>query len=152
MGVRIENTFITVEEVPTLPVRRSSSAPPGFSSEFMLALQQKESHKLQQKEIHDAGLCKPCVYLEKAITCRWGDSCDFCHFCPPGEIRRRKKQKKTRIKTEKWQASESWKAMQSFFEDQGYVESGIVAGRLWCERRGHEKLCGSVLSSRGVAT
>eukprot|EP00930_Biecheleria_cincta_P019885 TRINITY_DN15077_c0_g1_i2.p2 TRINITY_DN15077_c0_g1~~TRINITY_DN15077_c0_g1_i2.p2 ORF type:complete len:155 (+),score=31.72 TRINITY_DN15077_c0_g1_i2:55-465(+) len=129
MGVRIENTFITVEEVPTLPVRRSSSAPPGFSSEFMLALQQKESHKLQQKEIHDAGLCKPCVYLEKAITCRWGDSCDFCHFCPPGEIRRRKKQKKSRIKKENRQAMQAM--LQSLSKAEGDAESGFIAERVW---------------------
>eukprot|EP00930_Biecheleria_cincta_P069836 TRINITY_DN57525_c0_g1_i1.p1 TRINITY_DN57525_c0_g1~~TRINITY_DN57525_c0_g1_i1.p1 ORF type:complete len:148 (+),score=21.75 TRINITY_DN57525_c0_g1_i1:37-480(+) len=92
---QVVNTFVTVtEDRLTLPVQRSSSAPSGFSWEFILGLQQKETRKLQQKEIHDAGHCKPCAYLVKVETCRWGDFCAFCHLCLPGEFARQKKLKR----------------------------------------------------------
>merc|ERR1712211_96285 len=42
---------------------------------------------------HHLGLCKPCDFMYRT-NCRAGASCKFCHLCPPGEIRNRKKQKK----------------------------------------------------------
>eukprot|EP00440_Ansanella_granifera_P016724 gb/GFBE01018169.1/.p1 GENE.gb/GFBE01018169.1/~~gb/GFBE01018169.1/.p1 ORF type:complete len:186 (+),score=32.45 gb/GFBE01018169.1/:1-558(+) len=47
---------------------------------------------------HHLGLCKPCDFMYRS-NCRSGYSCNFCHLCPPGETRRRKKQKQvaTRI-------------------------------------------------------
>lgn len=43
---------------------------------------------------HDTGRCKPCGFLYKdANGCQNGADCPFCHMCPPGEIRRRKKEK-----------------------------------------------------------
>ena len=127
--VQVVNTFITViEGSSTLPVQRSSSAPPGFSRECTLGLQQNETRKLQQKETHDAGHCKPCAYLEKAKTCRWGDSCDFCHFCPPGEIVRQKKAKRNRIRKENKLAWQAWNNMQSPAADERGAESGTIAG------------------------
>jgi hypothetical protein len=37
--------------------------------------------------------CKPCAWFHHARGCQRGDSCEFCHLCPPGEIKRRKKDK-----------------------------------------------------------
>jgi len=46
-------------------------------------------------EAHERGECRPCAYyLYKDDGCRWGDSCKFCHLDPPGEISRRKKEKR----------------------------------------------------------
>lgn len=43
---------------------------------------------------HAAGKCTPCnYYWYKADGCRQGDDCKFCHLCPKGEIKRRKKEK-----------------------------------------------------------
>lgn len=45
---------------------------------------------------HDSGTCKPCAFLWKDPSkpgCQNGQECVFCHLCPPGEVKRRKKQK-----------------------------------------------------------
>lgn len=42
---------------------------------------------------HIAGECKPCAYYFKPDSCKWGAKCDFCHLCPAGEIKTRKKEK-----------------------------------------------------------
>lgn len=43
---------------------------------------------------HDLGTCKPCAFLWKdAQGCENGGNCNFCHMCPPGEVKQRKKQK-----------------------------------------------------------
>jgi len=42
---------------------------------------------------HFAGKCQPCAYYFKPDSCKWGAKCDFCHLCPEGEIKSRKKEK-----------------------------------------------------------
>jgi hypothetical protein len=43
---------------------------------------------------HSLGTCKPCAFLWKSDEgCQNGTSCKFCHMCPPGEVKRRKKDK-----------------------------------------------------------
>merc|ERR1712182_33992 len=45
---------------------------------------------------HESGTCKPCAFLLKDLSkpgCQNGQGCVFCHLCPPGEVKKRKKQK-----------------------------------------------------------
>merc|ERR1719263_1266409 len=45
---------------------------------------------------HESGTCKPCAFLwkdPKQPGCQNGQECKFCHLCPPGEVKLRKKQK-----------------------------------------------------------
>jgi hypothetical protein len=42
---------------------------------------------------HFAGECQPCAYYFKPDSCKWAASCNFCHLCPEGEIKLRKKEK-----------------------------------------------------------
>lgn len=43
---------------------------------------------------HDLGTCKPCAFLWRdEYGCQNGVNCNFCHMCPPGEVKQRKKQK-----------------------------------------------------------
>jgi hypothetical protein len=45
---------------------------------------------------HETGSCKPCAFLwkdPKNPGCQNGTACTFCHLCPPGEVKARKKQK-----------------------------------------------------------
>jgi len=42
---------------------------------------------------HDVGNCKPCGFLWKSNGCQKGSKCQYCHLCPPDEIKRRKKEK-----------------------------------------------------------
>mmetsp|Transcript_49017 Transcript_49017/g.116624 ORF Transcript_49017/g.116624 Transcript_49017/m.116624 type:complete len:272 (+) Transcript_49017:125-940(+) len=60
----------------------------------------KESQRLKEmQQRHAAGDCKPCAYfLYKADGCRQGDSCQFCHLCQRGEIKKRKKEKKRALR------------------------------------------------------
>jgi len=45
-------------------------------------------------EMHLLGHCTPCNYfLHKEDGCRQGSDCQFCHMCPKGEIKKRKKDK-----------------------------------------------------------
>merc|ERR1712166_1345492 len=45
---------------------------------------------------HETGTCKPCAFLwkdPKQPGCQNGRDCVFCHLCPAGEVKLRKKQK-----------------------------------------------------------
>lgn len=43
---------------------------------------------------HGTGQCRPCAWLHKSAEgCRHGENCEYCHLCPPGEIKRRKRDK-----------------------------------------------------------
>lgn len=45
-------------------------------------------------EMHQLGQCVPCNYhWNKKDGCRQGSTCDFCHLCPKGEVKKRKKDK-----------------------------------------------------------
>lgn len=55
----------------------------------------------QMETAHVRNECKPCAYhFQKVDGCRWGDQCTFCHLCPTGEIKRRKKEKVRAIKVQ----------------------------------------------------
>lgn len=49
---------------------------------------------------HDLGQCNPCAFLWKGDGCTKGQRCEFCHLCPSGEVKRRKKEKLERRKAE----------------------------------------------------
>lgn len=42
---------------------------------------------------HDLGDCKPCAWFHHREGCHTGVDCDFCHACPSGELRKRKKER-----------------------------------------------------------
>ena len=42
---------------------------------------------------HGTGECRPCAWYHHKTGCLHGLECEFCHMCPPGELRRRKKQR-----------------------------------------------------------
>lgn len=46
------------------------------------------------QQMHTSGQCTPCNYFwYKVDGCRMGSECTFCHICPKGEIKKRKKDK-----------------------------------------------------------
>jgi len=53
---------------------------------------------------HHLGLCKPCDFVGRG-GCRRGYDCQFCHLCPPGENRRRKKAKQAAARMQSLMAS-----------------------------------------------
>eukprot|EP00930_Biecheleria_cincta_P104763 TRINITY_DN97172_c0_g1_i1.p1 TRINITY_DN97172_c0_g1~~TRINITY_DN97172_c0_g1_i1.p1 ORF type:complete len:207 (+),score=43.79 TRINITY_DN97172_c0_g1_i1:206-826(+) len=57
---------------------------------------------------HHLGLCKPCDFMYRT-ACKAGASCYFCHLCPPGEIQRRKKDRKALTRVAAFAAAhQSW--------------------------------------------
>jgi len=43
--------------------------------------------------LHGTGKCKPCAWFWKPQGCHHADMCNYCHLCPEGELKRRKKEK-----------------------------------------------------------
>merc|ERR1711933_20402 len=43
---------------------------------------------------HQKGTCNPCAHFYSAKGCRNGFQCQYCHECPPGELKRRQKAKR----------------------------------------------------------
>lgn len=50
---------------------------------------------------HDLGQCKPCAFVWKGDGCSNGVQCPFCHLCDPGEKKRRAKDKKMHIRSQR---------------------------------------------------
>lgn len=50
--------------------------------------------------LHDgAGSCSPCAWFWKPRGCQSGAACGYCHLCPEGELKSRKKAKVAAIRT-----------------------------------------------------
>mmetsp|Transcript_49027 Transcript_49027/g.140924 ORF Transcript_49027/g.140924 Transcript_49027/m.140924 type:complete len:654 (+) Transcript_49027:131-2092(+) len=47
---------------------------------------------------HEGGSCSPCVWFWKPQGCQRGRECGYCHLCPEGEIKSRKKAKLATIR------------------------------------------------------
>mmetsp|Transcript_70050 Transcript_70050/g.130947 ORF Transcript_70050/g.130947 Transcript_70050/m.130947 type:complete len:388 (-) Transcript_70050:136-1299(-) len=47
---------------------------------------------------HRTGTCKPCAF-NHTRGCKGGVTCQFCHLCPPGEKKRRQKEKMAVLKS-----------------------------------------------------
>jgi len=87
---------------------RSHSAPPtcrvtDTESSALLAQEHGQAFVAEESlgslEAHERGTCQPCAYFRyKRNGCRRGDECSFCHHCPRGEVRRRKKMKSRLLK------------------------------------------------------
>jgi len=52
--------------------------------------------------LHHLGQCNPCAWQHRmAKGCSNGSGCSFCHMCPPGAAKTRKKEKMARSKLER---------------------------------------------------
>jgi len=43
--------------------------------------------------LHESGQCRPCAWVYKTVGCTTGFDCDFCHLCPEGMLKAKKKTK-----------------------------------------------------------
>jgi len=41
--------------------------------------------------LHGTGSCRPCAWFWKPVGCQSGSSCNYCHVCPAGAVKARKK-------------------------------------------------------------
>mmetsp|Transcript_95501 Transcript_95501/g.169575 ORF Transcript_95501/g.169575 Transcript_95501/m.169575 type:complete len:219 (+) Transcript_95501:48-704(+) len=49
--------------------------------------------------LHGTGNCRPCAWMWKARGCMNAASCDYCHLCPEGELKNRKRSKIAAIRS-----------------------------------------------------
>jgi len=57
--------------------------------------------------LHGSGNCKPCAWFWKPSGCQRGQACMYCHLCPEGELKLRKKAKHAQMRSENSDASPS---------------------------------------------
>merc|ERR1739847_112323 len=94
--IPVRNTFIHfdkgMESNPfderSVGLSRTRSAPPNMLKQSFRTRWPEHEEKHIRRE------CKPCAYfVKKADSCRLGAQCDFCHLCPEGAVKARKKEK-----------------------------------------------------------
>lgn len=92
----VRNTFIHFDDSgvadkgskPAPASSRRRSAPPHMLHQPFLTIWPEHEEKHIRRE------CKPCAYyFRKADSCRLGGHCGFCHLCPKGAMKARKKEK-----------------------------------------------------------
>jgi hypothetical protein len=49
--------------------------------------------------LHSRGECRPCGFFWKPSGCHFGPNCHYCHLCPEGELKARKKAKLALIRS-----------------------------------------------------
>lgn len=49
-------------------------------------------------QLHGTGKCSPCAWFWKQKGCQNARNCHYCHLCPEGELKSRKKAKVTAIR------------------------------------------------------
>lgn len=66
--------------------------PPGLEDRVQKEI---ELRKLPSRgsKLHDQGACKPCAWFWKPSGCQTSFDCKYCHACPQGELKSRKKSK-----------------------------------------------------------
>lgn len=72
---------------PLLGFALEPSSPPGLESPPGLA------GPSQGSAMHGTGNCRPCAWFWKPGSCLNAENCDYCHLCPEGELKARKKSK-----------------------------------------------------------
>eukprot|EP00931_Biecheleriopsis_adriatica_P027788 TRINITY_DN16646_c0_g1_i1.p1 TRINITY_DN16646_c0_g1~~TRINITY_DN16646_c0_g1_i1.p1 ORF type:complete len:476 (-),score=95.65 TRINITY_DN16646_c0_g1_i1:133-1560(-) len=58
-----------------------------------VALDDDEDKAISNAALHAEGRCHPCCWFHKPQGCYLGKDCSYCHTCPAGELKARKKLK-----------------------------------------------------------
>lgn len=88
----VRNTFIHIGSEEE--VQREWSSCPG-----MIMAKEFSTKYPAMEQAHIKGDCRPCAYfVHKGDGCRWGEECRFCHLCPPGNLKKKKKEKVKALK------------------------------------------------------
>lgn len=102
----VRNTFIHYDPFTSLNTEHTSGSfePPPSQNRWSSApgalLSREWRTKYPEMEaLHARGECRPCAYVyHKEDGCRWGGACNFCHLCPPGAMKNKKKEKIRRLR------------------------------------------------------
>jgi len=122
--VTVKNTFIDIEgDRPTYDDRNtrtcmaSLSNPSALPSPSFLGIagddvvpNQQEGSLSVGSQLHGTlgpdgqAVCQPCAWFYKDTGCQNKASCRYCHLCPQGELKNRKKQKIARLRNQEGDA------------------------------------------------
>lgn len=89
-----------VADYPLDPLGLESAGVAGIHDQF--GLEQPPGFHSQDGEpltlslgstMHAAGQCLPCAWFWKPGSCQNAEKCSYCHLCPEGELKARKKNK-----------------------------------------------------------
>jgi len=120
-----------------------SELPPGLEEFSPAWAEQDEATSPQEilvsagSDLHGTGHCRPCAWLYKPDGCKNGAECHYCHSCPEGEIKTRKKSKVEAMRSRKDSNAESISSqepLQLQMDEPLYV-SAIVDTQSACEEQ-----------------
>lgn len=81
--------------------------------------------------------CQPCAWFYKESGCLNAASCRYCHMCPQGELKNRKKEKVARLRSEEAAESASKQMDEQMIPDQpGLLSPSALQSRLKPETQG----------------
>jgi len=104
----VKRTFIHYDDLQESSMDREASAAKQRSASAPGILHNQCLQHFEKARAHQRGQCRPCAYyFFKADGCRNAADCKFCHICPQGEAKRRKKEKRDQMKLRKTQALET---------------------------------------------
>jgi len=84
-----------------VPVRRHGPTPSNASpstGEVVATASDGRNGNASTWQLHTTGRCRPCAWYWKPKGCLNAQDCDYCHWCPDGELKKRKKMKVTAMR------------------------------------------------------
>lgn len=78
--------------VYAIPCQQSTSAE-SSSQEDSFEVQPPAQQQQQPSQQHGSGQCRPCAWFWRKQGCKNAEDCGYCHECPEGELKARKKSK-----------------------------------------------------------
>merc|ERR1712039_703065 len=99
MGTRLHTLMKMSDERQGVWIERPNlEATAGSASITHAALADRPRDFGAELAQHYAGLCEPCAWFWKPSGCHRGDNCKFCHICPDGTLKARKKIKQAMLR------------------------------------------------------
>jgi hypothetical protein len=99
-SLQVRNTFIHI------PEEEMKEASAGFFWPTAPSVMLNSTFRTKypsMEQAHMKGDCRPCAYfISKVDGCRQGEDCAFCHLCPPGALKKKKKEKVKALKERDW--------------------------------------------------
>lgn len=84
------------------PLRQGWFEAPGSAEETLTVAEVHvpglPTERVGGSELHGSGQCRPCAWFWRKQGCQNGAACGYCHLCPEGELKSRKKSKVSAMK------------------------------------------------------
>jgi len=94
-SLRNDADDLAMDDQATLPTKAKSMPAIGEGGDS--PLEEGDGPSLGSS-LHGTGTCTPCAWFHKADGCLNAKDCRYCHLCPEGELKKRKKQKVAKMR------------------------------------------------------